>query len=72
MVAQIDVYYAQAGFGSPAAGQRLPVVEGAKQAVDDNQGRTLALVEVMKQRHGAKIAKASPARPVRAPSATSP
>ena len=28
--------------------RRLPVVEGAKQAVEDNQRAALALVEVMK------------------------
>ncbi len=48
VVAQIDANHAQASFGGPAARQGLPVIEGAKQAVQDDQGPALALVEVMK------------------------
>jgi hypothetical protein len=36
-----------AGFG-PAAGQRLPVIEGAEEAVQNNQRLTLALFAVVK------------------------
>jgi hypothetical protein len=62
VVAQINAHYPEASVGSPAPSQGLPIIKGAKQAVEDNQGLALALVEVMKQRHGAKIAKASPAK----------
>ncbi len=47
VVAQIYADDAQGGFGGPAARQALPVVEGAEQAVENNQRAALALVEVV-------------------------